>query len=53
MEQLQAAILNNFDPSMDMDSVKTRAIVVVHKGRLIAEQYAKGFDADTEILAGR
>jgi CubicO group peptidase (beta-lactamase class C family) len=50
MEQLQAAILNNFDPSMDMDSVKTRAIVVVHKGRLIAEQYAKGFDADTEIL---
>ncbi len=50
LEQLQAAILNNFDPSMDMDSVKTRAIVVVHKGRLIAEQYAKGFDPDTEIL---
>lgn len=50
LEQLQTAILNNFDPSLDMDSVKTRAIVVVHKGRLIAEQYAKGFDADTEIL---
>lgn len=50
MDQLQKAIRNNFDPSMEMDSVKTRAIVVVHKGKLIAEQYAKGFDPETEIL---
>ncbi|MEM6379481.1 MAG: serine hydrolase, partial [Bacteroidota bacterium] len=47
---LQAAIDGAFDPSGGMDSVKTRAIVVVHKGQLIAEKYAPGFGPDTEIL---
>lgn len=49
-QQLEQAILNAFDPTFRMDSMKTRAVVVVHKGKLIAEKYAEGFDENTEIL---
>lgn len=47
---LEKAINSIFDPSLNMDSIKTRAVVVVHKDSLIAEKYANGFDKDTEIL---
>ena len=47
---LEAAINNVFDPSLNMDSIKTRAVIVVYKDTLIAEKYANGFDKDTEIL---
>ena len=50
MEKLNAAVRNAFDPGMAMSSKKTRAVVVVHEGRLLAEAYAPGFDAQTEIL---
>ena len=47
---LDKAINSIFDPSLNMDKIKTRAVVVVHKDSLIAEKYANGFDKDTEIL---
>ncbi len=47
---LDQAINSVFDPSLNMDSIKTRAVVVIHKDSLIAEKYANGFDKDTEIL---
>lgn len=47
---LNQAIDNIFDPSLNMDSIKTRAVVVVYKDSLIAEKYANGFDENTEIL---
>lgn len=47
---LDQAISSVFDPSLNMDRIKTRAVVVVYKDTLIAEKYANGFDADTEIL---
>ena len=34
MEKLNAAVRNAFDPGMAMSSKKTRAVVVVHEGRL-------------------
>lgn len=49
-DQLHSAINNAFDASRNMDSMKTRAVVVVYKSQLIAESYAKGFDPETEIL---
>lgn len=47
---LDMAIKNAFDPSMKMDSVKTRAIVVIYKDTLVGELYADGYDKDTELL---
>jgi len=49
-QKLQKAIDGAFDPSLEMDSIRTRAVVVIYKDTLIAEKYAKGFDKDTEIL---
>ena len=47
---LNQAVNSVFDASLNMDSIKTRAVVVVYKDSLIAEKYANGFDKDTEIL---
>ena len=49
-QNLDEAILGAFDSSMEMDSIRTRAVVVIYKDSLIAEKYAKGIDKDTEIL---
>jgi Beta-lactamase class C and other penicillin binding proteins len=50
LSALNEAIMSVFDPTLAMDSLKTRSVVVVHKDKIIAEQYATGFDKDTEIL---
>ncbi len=47
---LDQAINNVFDASLNMDTIKTRAVVVLYKDTLIAEKYANGFDKNTEIL---
>ena len=47
---LDQAVNSIFDASLNMDSIKTRAVVVIYKDSLIAEKYANGFDKDTEIL---
>lgn len=39
-----------FDPNDEMTDIKTRALLVLHKDTLIYERYAKGYDADTEML---
>ena len=49
-EALDKAIRSVFDSSLEMDKIKTRAVVVVYKDTLIAEKYANGFNKDTEIL---
>ena len=49
-QALNKAVNSIFDPSLNMDSIKTRAVVIVYKDTLIAEKYANGFDKDTEIL---
>lgn len=49
--QLAQALTRSFatptDPALGID---TRAVVVVHRGTVVAEQYADGFDADTPLL---
>ena len=47
---LTGAIDNVFDASLNMDVIKTRAVVVIYNDTLIAEKYANGFDKNTEIL---
>ncbi len=50
MPKLTAAIDGAFDESIENPKLKTRGVVVIYKDQLIAEKYADGFDADTEIL---
>ena len=47
---LGKAVNSVFDPSLNMDKIRTRAVVIIYKDSLIAEKYANGFDKDTEIL---
>lgn len=48
VEALERALGAAFDePAPDGESRGTRAIVVVHDGRIVAERYAAGFDVDT------
>ena len=50
MNNLHQAIDRHFDPDFKMDSAKTRAILVAHKGQLLAERYAEGYDKDTKMI---
>jgi CubicO group peptidase (beta-lactamase class C family) len=47
--RLDAAVERAFDDAADGPR-GTRAVVVLHEGRLVAERYAEGFDADTRQL---
>ena len=47
---LRSAVNQAFDPSQKMDSLKTRAVVIIYKDTLVMESYADGFNKDTEIL---
>jgi len=44
-EMLVKAVTNSFDTAD-----RTRAVLVLHQGKLIAEQYQDGFDKSTELL---
>jgi CubicO group peptidase (beta-lactamase class C family) len=48
-ERLRAALDNAFAEPAGSRPRRTRAIVVVHRGRLIAERYADGYTADTRF----
>lgn len=51
MDQLNTVIESAFEEP-DAESLKlTRAVVVVHKGQLIAEKYADGFGPDTRQIS--
>lgn len=50
MAKLNAAVASAFDKSLGMDTLKTRAVVVVYKNQLIAEKYANDYNANTELL---
>jgi CubicO group peptidase (beta-lactamase class C family) len=47
--KLQTAIENIFKEQDSILPVRTRAVVVVYHGQLIAEHYADGFDAHTRL----
>lgn len=49
-EELDEAVQSAFDEDNPDGTKNTRAVVVAHQGRLVAEQYAAGFDADTPLL---
>lgn len=48
---LQAAIVQAFEEDLPDEVVKgTRAVLVVHDGQVVAEEYAEGFGADTPLI---
>jgi CubicO group peptidase (beta-lactamase class C family) len=47
---LNAAVAEQFDDANHDPPFNTRAIVVVHRGRIVAEHYAPGFDAQMPLL---
>jgi CubicO group peptidase (beta-lactamase class C family) len=49
--RLDQAVAAAFVETEGKPLIRTRAVVVVHKGRLLRERYADGFDA-TSVLAG-
>lgn len=52
MARLDAALDDVFSEPADEDAGMrgTRAVVVVHRGRIIAERYAEGFDANMSLV---
>lgn len=48
-EALRGAIDPLFDGSIDLGD--TRALVVMHRGKIVAERYAPGFGPDTKLMA--
>ncbi|MEO0549619.1 MAG: serine hydrolase [Pseudomonadota bacterium] len=47
LERLEAPVSFAFDGSTYGGGNRTSAVIVVHKGEVIAEQYGRGIDADT------
>jgi CubicO group peptidase (beta-lactamase class C family) len=47
LDRLGAPVSFAFDGSTYGDGTRTSAVVVVHKGQVVAEQYARGIDANT------
>ena len=48
---VQAAIAKSFEEPLPEAPRYTRGVVVIHKGQLVAEQYAPGFDKNTPQLS--
>lgn len=47
---LAAALDRAFDDSLNAIPQKTRAMVIVHKGEIVGERYAPGFERDTRHI---
>ncbi len=47
---LERAVADSFSDDTQAHDIDTRAIVVVHDGRIVAERYAPGFGKDTRLL---
>ncbi len=48
-KRLERAVASAFDPAVAGERARTRAVVVLHDGRLAAERYAPGFGPQTPL----
>ena len=48
--QLQAVLEQAFAETNSQKARNTKAVVVIHKGQLVAEKYARGIDANTPLI---
>ena len=49
-EKLQAAVEFAFEENDSINKARTRALLVLYKGQLVAEKYAPGFDQHSRML---
>ncbi|MET0363707.1 MAG: serine hydrolase [Sphingobium sp.] len=50
-DSLREAVEPLFDPDVEQSSGETRAVIVIHDGKVVAERYAPGFGPDTKHLS--
>ncbi|MBS1646704.1 MAG: serine hydrolase [Bacteroidetes bacterium] len=50
LEKLKTVVQNAFVETDEKKLIRTRAVIVLYQGQLIAEQYATGFDKNTPLL---
>jgi len=50
LEAVNRAVAQSFEDMQEDQNIRTRAVLVVHQGRIIAEQYAEPFNADMPQL---
>ncbi len=49
-KKLEKAVTNAFAENIPNETKHTRSLLIIHKDKIIAEKYAKGFDKDTKLL---
>lgn len=50
LTELSKVVASAFEEPDTVNPVNTRAVIVLHNGKIVAEKYAKGFSKDTKLI---